>query len=73
MEGVKLHNTGALPVSVMIKNLRTRPPAEQRRLLNDCLTDLIDRALDKAADDLPEEILERLLQRVMGYRHRLGF
>lgn len=72
VEGIKVSPTGTLNVSTLLTNLRRRPPAEQRRLLNDCLLDLLDRALDKAADELPEDALDALLQKVMGYRQRIG-
>jgi hypothetical protein len=72
VDGVKLGHTGSLPIQVVLSNLRRRPGGEQRRLLNDCLLDLLDRALDKAADELPDDAFERLLQKVMGYRTRLG-
>ena len=72
VEGVKLGHTGGLPIQVLLVNLRRRPGGEQRRLLNDCLLDLLDRALDKTADELPDDVLDSLLPRVVGYRARLG-
>jgi len=72
VEGIKVSATGTLNVSTLLTNLRRRPPAEQRRLLNDCLLDLLDRALDKAADELPEDALDSLLEKVIGYRQRIG-
>lgn len=68
----KLSANGMLPARVLLGNVRSRAPAEQRRLLNDCLLDLLERAVDKAGDELDEDAYGQVLERIMGYRQRMG-
>lgn len=71
-DGVRIGATGVLPAGDLLVNLRRRPGAEQRRMLNQGLLDLLDRALDKAADELEESRFDDALSKVMGYRQRMG-
>lgn len=72
LEGVRVSPSGALPTDDVLDNLRSRPPAEQRRMLHDGMLDLIERMLDRTADELPEDALEAALRHASGYRQRLG-
>lgn len=71
-KGIEVMADGRLPAATLMKNLRKRPEAEHRRLLNRGLSDLIDRALSLANEALDEERLEALLERIAGYQQRLG-
>lgn len=72
LDGVQVTQEGTLPPDHILSNLRRRPAAEQRLLLNQGMVDLLDRALDRAADELEEDAFDDILGRVMGYRQRLG-
>lgn len=72
LDGAKLNELGLLPADVLLTNVRRRAAAEQRRLLHDCLIDLLDRAVDKTGDELHDESYDRVLERVVGYRQRMG-
>lgn len=71
-KAVEVLPDGRLPVATLVKNLRRRPEAEHRRLLNRGLSDLIDRALSLANEALDEAHLEALLEGIAGYQQRLG-
>lgn len=71
-KNVEVEPGGTLPVDVILRNLRKRPVAEHRRLLNRGLADLIERALSMAFEALDEAALEVMLERIAGYQQRLG-
>jgi len=70
--GIRADTAGRLNEDHIAHNVRSRPPMEQRRLINDGLLDLMDRALSRAADALPEDALDQLLTQTAGYRKRMG-
>ena len=69
---LEIPDSGELPPDDLVANLQARPPSEQRLLLNQALSDLIERALSTVADELPEEVIDTLLEKTAGYRGRLG-
>ncbi len=71
-DGIQVAEAGTLPPAEVISNLLARPVTEQRLLLNQALSDLIDRALSGAADQLPDEVVDALLEDTAGYRGRMG-
>lgn len=70
--GIHVRPDGHLDASVIAKNVRQRPPAEHRRLLNEGLLDLMERALTRCTDELPDPVADRVLVQVAGYRNRIG-
>lgn len=71
-KNIEVEQDGTLPLDPLMKNLRKRPVAEHRRLLNRALSDLIERALSLAYENLDEPKLEAMLERIAGYQQRLG-
>jgi hypothetical protein len=69
---IQVTDGGELPAGEIVSNLLARPATEQRLLINQALSDMIDRALSTAADELPEEALDQLLEGTAGFRARLG-
>lgn len=69
---LEIPDSGQLPPDELIANLQARPPSEQRLLLNQALSDLIERALSTVADELPEDVIDAVLEKSAGYRGRLG-
>ena len=67
-----VHEDGTLENESILLNLRNRPSGEHRQLLNQGLSDLIERCLSAAAEDLPEDTVDAILEQVVGYRQRLG-
>jgi len=63
---------GAVDPGSLLRNLRRRPTTEHRRLVNDGLTDLLERLLTAALDDLPDAILDDVLLSISGYQQRIG-
>lgn len=68
----RVNDLGELPQHLLLRNLHHRPLAEHRLLLNNSLTDLVERALSVAADELPEDSFDRVLERAGTYRQRMG-
>lgn len=71
-KGVDADGSGQLPVELLMKNLRKRPPSEQRQIFNRGLSDLIDRTLSMAGQNLDEEPMEDVLERIAGFQQRFG-
>jgi len=71
-KGVEVTEDGTLPANVVVRNLRKRPVAEHRRLLNRGLADLIERALSAADEELDVDGFETMLEQLAGYQQRLG-
>lgn len=71
-KNVEVSNDGQLPTLFVLRNLRKRPEAEHRRLLNRGLTDLVERAVSAADDVLDVDALEAMLEQIAGYQQRLG-
>lgn len=69
---VEARADGSINPNAILHNLRRRPAAEHRRLLNRGLLDLIERALGAAAEDLDEPVLDGMLEQIAGYQQRLG-
>lgn len=67
-----VHEDGTLENNSILGNLRSRPTGEHRQLLNQGLSDLIERCLSTAADELPDDTVDIILEQVVGYRQRLG-
>ena len=63
---------GAVDAGSLLRNLRRRPTTEHRRLVNDGLSDLLERLLTAAMDDLPDAILDDVLISISGYQQRIG-
>jgi hypothetical protein len=63
---------GAVDAGSLLRNLRRRPTSEHRRLVNDGLSDLLERLLTAAMDDLPDAILDDVLVSISGYQQRIG-
>ncbi len=70
--GIELQADGRLPVEPVLKNLRKRPVAEHRPLLQRASIDIIERALSLASEDLDEDQMDEVLEKVVGYQQRLG-
>jgi hypothetical protein len=71
-KNVEVSPRGTLPSQLILKNLKKRPIAEHRRLLNRGLSDIIERALSMAYETLDEEGMEAMLENIAGYQQRLG-
>jgi hypothetical protein len=71
-EDAGVHEDGTLETESILANLRHRPSGEHRMLLNQGLSDLIERCLSSAAEDLPDDTVDAILEQVVGYRQRLG-
>jgi hypothetical protein len=71
-DSVQVGEEGTLPPGDILSNLLARPATEQRMLLTQALSDLIERALSGAADELPDQAVDALLEETAGYRGRLG-
>jgi hypothetical protein len=67
-----VHEDGTLENASILGNLHNRPTGEHRQLLNQGLSDLIERCLSTAADELPDDTVDTILEQVVGYRQRLG-
>jgi len=70
--GIHVRPDGHIDAAVVAKNVRQRPPAEHRSLLNEGLLDLMERALARCTDELPDPVADRVLVQVAGYRKRIG-
>ncbi|MCK6504860.1 hypothetical protein L6R53_15905 [Myxococcota bacterium] len=70
--GVQVDEDGRMDVERLLRNLRKRPEAEHRRLVNEGLLDLIQRALSTSVEDLADEQVDQMLERIAGYQQRLG-
>jgi hypothetical protein len=71
LHGVEATPQGSFDAEVILKNLRRRPEAERRILLERAVMDLIDRALSIAAESLSEDDLDILLVDIAGYQQRM--
>ena len=71
-KGLEVNNSGQIPLDPLLRNIRRRPPAEQRQLYNQGLSDLIERALSMAAENLEEDHMERTLETIAGYQQKFG-
>lgn len=71
-KGVEARPGGLLPEEAILRNLRRRPPSEQRQLFNQGLSDLVERALSVASDGLSDEDLEKTLEQIAGYQQKFG-
>jgi hypothetical protein len=69
---VEADTSGQISTNGVLSNLRRRPAAEHRSLLNKGLADLINRALSAAVEGLDEEHVDVLLENIAGYHQRLG-
>ena len=70
--GLEVDREGQINVEGVVKNLKRRPPAEHRQLVNQGVLDLIERALSASVEELPEKAIEPLLIRIAGYQQQLG-
>lgn len=71
-KGLEINVSGQIPLDPLLRNIRRRPPAEQRQLYNQGLSDLIERALSMAAENLEDEHMERTLENIAGYQQKFG-
>ncbi|MCB9761882.1 MAG: hypothetical protein H6739_18785 [Alphaproteobacteria bacterium] len=69
---VQAAEDGSASPEGLLANLRRRPAAEHRRLLNRALSDIIERAMNVAAENLDDDALDALLEGCAGYQQRLG-
>lgn len=69
---VELLPGGRLPADRVLRNLKKRPAAEQRHLLNGAMSDVIERALSLASSCLDDRRLEAMLERIAGFQSRIG-
>ena len=69
---MEVERGGGLAADDLLANLRRRPEAEHRDLINRGVLDLIERALSTSVGELPEHAIEPLLQQIAGYQQRLG-
>lgn len=69
---VELRPGGWLPTDKVLRNLKKRPAAEQRQLLNRALEDVVERALSLASSALDEAHLDRMLENIAGFQQRFG-
>jgi hypothetical protein len=64
---------GRMGAASILKNIERRPESERRDLVQQGLSNLIDRILGRCAEGLDERRLDQMLQQVAGYRQRLGW
>ncbi len=69
---VESRRDGTINPNSILHNLRRRPAAEHRRLLNTGLLDLIERALSAACESLDDDSLDSVLERIAGYQQAIG-
>jgi len=69
---VEARRDGTVNPNAILHNLRRRPAAEHRRLLNSGLLDLIERALSSAAEALDDDDLDGVLEAIAGYQQAIG-
>ncbi len=69
---VESRRNGTINPNSILHNLRRRPAAEHRRLLNTGLLDLIERALSAACEALDDDALDRVLESIAGYQQAIG-
>jgi hypothetical protein len=69
---VEARRDGTINPNAILHNLRRRPVAEHRRLLNTGLRDLIERALSSACETLDDDVLDSLLESIAGYQQAIG-
>jgi hypothetical protein len=69
---VEARRDGTMNLNSIMHNLRRRPPAEHRRLLNTGLLDLIERSLSAACETLDDDTLDSVLESIAGYQQAIG-
>lgn len=69
---VEARRDGTMNPNAILHNLRRRPAAEHRRLLNTGLLDLIERALSAACESLDDDALDTVLESIAGYQQAIG-
>jgi hypothetical protein len=69
---VEARRDGTINPNAIMHNLRRRPAAEHRQLLNTGLRDLIERALSSACETLDDDVLDSLLESIAGYQQAIG-
>lgn len=69
--GVGLAEDGSLEEKVIIHNLRSKLPSEQRQMIENGLVELLDRALERCIQSLAAGPADALLGQVVGYERRL--
>lgn len=71
--GVDARKDGGLVVEGVLRNLRERPRAEHRQLIQRGLEDLMDRALTLSCEELDDDIADELAESVLGFQRQLNF
>ena len=69
--GVDARKDGAIPIEMVLRNLRERPKSEHRQLVHRGVEDLLDRALTLSCDELEDEAADFVTARVLMYQKQI--
>lgn len=71
LSGVQVDAHGHLDTARLTHNVRSQPPAQQRRLLQHGLGDVLERCMERSATLVPEAVADQLVGEVLACRRRL--
>ena len=71
LSDVQVDIRGHLDTDRLTHNVRSQPPAQQRRLLQHGLGDVLQRCMERSAALVPEAVADQLVGEVLACRRRL--